>query len=122
MTDIQDRKDLLNLLREFYSRAIKDPLIGEKFDDLEMDHHIDIIADFWDSVLFGTFKYQGDPFGKHIPLALKKEDFARWIILFHKTIDDMFAGDKSEEAKSRASTIAKVFQFKLKSLGHLKLS
>jgi len=59
MTDIQDRRDLLNLLREFYSRAIKDLLIGEKFDDLEMDHHIDIIADFWDSVLFGTFKYQG---------------------------------------------------------------
>ena len=86
MTDIQDRKDLLNLLREFYSRAIKDPLIGEKFNDLEMDHHIDIIADFWDSVLFGTFKYHGDSFGKHIPMALKKEDFDRWIILFHKLL------------------------------------
>ena len=37
-------------------------------------------------------------------------------------IDDMFEGAKSEEAKTRASTIAKVFQFKLESLGQSKHS
>jgi hemoglobin len=117
MTDIQNRGDLVKLLDAFYSRAVKDAVIGEKFDGLKMDDHIETIADFWDSILFGKFKYQGNPFLKHIPLGLKKEDFDQWIVLFHQTIDAMFEGVNSEEAKTRASTIAKVFQFKIESLG-----
>ena len=122
MTDILDRNDLVKLLVEFYSRAVKDEIIGEKFDGLEMDDHIETIADFWDSILFGKFNYQGNPFRKHIPLGLKKEDFDQWIVLFHQTIDAMFEGVKSEEAKTRASTIAKVFEFKLESLDQSKHS
>lgn len=82
-----------------------------------MDQHLQIIADSRDSILFGNRKYQGDPFGKHRHLKLSKDHFDRWIELFFETIDEMFVGEKAEEAKQRANTISQVFQFKLKSLG-----
>jgi len=117
MVDISNRNDIVNLLDTFYKKATIDSVIGEKFNGLKMDHHLQIIADFWDSVLFGHHKYQGDPFGKHRHLDLSKVHFERWIKLFFETVDEMFAGQKATEAKQRASTISQVFQFKLKSLG-----
>jgi len=111
--DILNRADVVNLLREFYSIAIKDDVIGTKFTHLAMDEHIEIIADFWDSILFGKTRYQGDPFSKHIPLNLHPEHFERWLKLFNDTVDRMFRGSNSDEAKHRALTIARVFQFKL---------
>ncbi len=82
-----------------------------------MDQHLQIIADSWNSILFGNRKYQRNPFGKHRHLKLSKDHFDRWIELFFETIDEMFAREKAEEAKQRANTISQVFQFKLKSLG-----
>ena len=113
MKPIENREDLLNLLEEFYDKAQMDPLIGSKFDHINMDEHLQVIANFWDSILFGTNSYHGDPFGKHIPLALKAEDFDRWIKLFGETVDAQFEGPKADEIKLRATTIARVFKAKL---------
>ena len=110
---ITNRENIVFLLTEFYNEAQKDDLIGSKFDHLDMSEHIQTIANFWDSILFGTNTYQGDPFGKHIPLNLKPEDFDRWIELFTTTVDQYFEGDVAEEAKHRAGTIARVFKLKL---------
>ena len=110
---LENRDDLVNLLNSFYTKAQSDPLIGSKFDHIDMVDHTQIIANFWVSILFGTNSYQGDPFVKHIPLALKSEDFDRWITLFTETVDEQFEGDKADEAKLRASTIARVFKAKL---------
>ncbi len=111
--DITNRDDLVKLLIEFYTLAVKDDVIGSKFANLAMEEHIEIIADFWDSILFGTNQYQGDPFGKHIPLDLKSAHFKKWLELFNTTVDEMFSGPNAREAKHRASTIARVFQYKL---------
>ena len=110
---LENRDDLVNLLNSFYTKAQTDPLIGSKFDHINMDDHTQVITDFWDSILFGTNSYQGDPFSKHIPLALKIDDFDRWVSLFTETVDEQFEGDKADEAKLRASTIARVFKAKL---------
>jgi hemoglobin len=112
-TDITGRDNLVKMLDNFYSRAMKDEILGPKFEHLAIEEHIEIIADFWDSILFGTNKYQGDPFGKHIPLDLQTIHFKRWLDLFNKTVDSMFSGTNADEAKHRASTIARMFQFKL---------
>ena len=113
LTDITSRDDLVNFLEIFYSRAQADPVIGEKFAHLDMSNHIQTIADFWHTVLFGSQTYQGDPFGKHLSLKLQRAHFDRWLTLFTSTIDEMFAGPIANEAKHRAGTIAKVFQYKL---------
>ncbi len=114
--DISSRAELVPLLKAFYAKAQADAIIGEKFSGLNMDEHIALIANFWETVLFGTRSYQGDPFGKHIPLALAPKHFTRWVELFTATIDDFYSGPKAEEMKMRGQTIAQVFQHKLKQL------
>jgi hemoglobin len=113
ITDISSRDDIVSLLNEFYEKAQADDIIGNKFSHLDMAQHTQIIADFWDGVLFGTNNYKGDPFGKHLDLNLKAEDFSRWIILFNETVDNNFKGAIAEEAKVRAGIIAQVFRHKL---------
>ena len=114
--DISSRDDIIPLLQIFYARAGADDLLGEKFANVKMDEHIELIADFWETVLFGTRSYQGDPFGKHVPLALEPPHFDRWVEIFTATIDEFFGGPKAEEMKMRGQTIAQVFQHKLKHL------
>lgn len=111
--DIDNRVELLRFLKEFYNKAQNDPLIGGKFKGLDMDAHIDTIADFWESMIFGTTRYEGDPFGKHVNLKLTNADFDQWLLLFESTIDEMFNGSNVEEMKNRARTIATVFRHKL---------
>jgi len=40
MGDIGTRNNLLNLLDNFYKKATIDPVIGEKFNGLKMDQHL----------------------------------------------------------------------------------
>jgi len=54
-------------------------------------------------------KYQGAPFSKHAVLPVQQAHFERWLTLFAETVDENFAGPKSEEAKSRAMCIADTF-------------
>ena len=112
--DLQDRNDITLLLQNFYARATKDHVIGSKFQHLNMSEHIEVIADFWEMILFGGSNYKGDPFGKHLHLDLKDEHFEVWVGLFHQTVDEMFEGKNAEESKTRASTISNVFKHKLK--------
>ena len=111
--DISSRDDIVSLLNEFYSQAQKDDLIGDKFNHIDMAEHTQLIADFWDSILFGANGYRGDPFSKHLNLKLEAKDFERWILLFNSTIDKNYSGPIADEAKYRAGTIARVFQHKL---------
>jgi hemoglobin len=54
---------------------------------------------------------------KHIELnqkiALKKEHFDRWEILFIRNVDDLFQGTVADEAKKRASLMAQLMSFKV---------
>jgi hemoglobin len=69
--------------------------------------------DFWSSMLLGDQTYRGNPLQKHLPLAIDQSHFNRWLSLFKETVDENFEGDKAEEVKMRAKSIAGVFQVKM---------
>jgi hemoglobin len=104
--------DVRALIEAFYARARPDPLIGHFFTTLDWDHHIPLIASFWEMVLFGDRKYQGDPMTAHVHLhqriPMEPDHFERWLSLFDHTVDSLFTGPKADEAKQRARTIAGV--------------
>ena len=53
--DITNRPDIDRLMNAFYSRALTDETIGYIFTDvakLDLEHHLPIIGDFWESLLF----------------------------------------------------------------------
>jgi hemoglobin len=120
VTDISSRADIDLLMRNFYRRAMSDALIGYLFTDvakLDLEHHLPVIGDFWESALFGTGVYARhgrNPLLIHAALdakePLRAEHFERWLALFRETVDASFAGQRATFAKQRGTAIAARFQ------------
>lgn len=114
--DIKDRGDIDRLMVMFYERAMKDEMIGYIFTDvakLDLDHHLPIIGDFWETMLFRTGDYGRhgrNPLQVHGALdamtPLLPEHFERWLEIFFECVDELFEGETAEFIKMRASTIA----------------
>ena len=114
--DIENRSDIDQLMNAFYARALVDPLIGFIFTDvakLDLEHHLPIIGDFWETLLFQTgdyAKHGRNPLRVHADLDSKTplvpRHFERWLEIFNETVDESFAGERSEYVKLRADAIA----------------
>ncbi|HVE57193.1 MAG TPA: group III truncated hemoglobin [Pyrinomonadaceae bacterium] len=126
MQDIETRKDIEELMTDFYHKALSDNLIGYIFTDvakIDLEHHLPIITDFWEMLLFGTvnfqMKYGRSPMQVHQVLSektpLRAEHFGRWVKLFCETVDARFAGDTADLAKIRAVSIAETMRLKFSS-------
>lgn len=116
MSDISSRADIDVLMRRFYGKAMSDPLIGYLFTEvamLDLEHHLPVIGDFWESVLFGAGVYarhRRNPLLVHAALdekeSLRPDHFGRWLDLFNQTIDESFSGPRADFAKQRGEAIA----------------
>lgn len=126
MRDIETREDIDALMAEFYRKAVGDELIGYIFTDvakLDLEHHLPVIGDFWEMMLFGTVnfqaKYKRSPMQVHHALNekenLRAEHFGRWLKLFCETVDENFAGERTNLAKMRAVSIAETMRVRFSS-------
>lgn len=120
MTDIETRKDLDSLLERFYGKLLTDKNIAYLFTDvarIDLEAHLPVLVDFWESALLGGTKYRGNPMGVHFRLHEKSplgtNHFQIWLQYWNKTIDELFEGPVAEEAKSRAKSIGLLMQHKL---------
>lgn len=111
--DITDRRDVILLVNTFYDKVKSDPLIGKLFSRVTWDTHLPVMYSFWSSMMLGEASYRGNPLQKHLPLPLEKEHFERWLALWMETVDELFKGDRAEEIKMRAQSIAGIFQVKM---------
>lgn len=117
--DISSREDIMLLLKSFYEKVIKDETIGIIFTTIvpiDWNHHIPLIADFWETILLDHPVYSGNPMLKHLEInkvyPLKKIHFDTWLSLFDQTVDENFSGKIASLAKQRAHGIAGVMQLK----------
>ncbi len=120
MRDIQTPADVERLVREFYERALADPVIGWIFVDvakLNLEAHLPRIAAFWETILLGAGSYRGGAFRPHALLhakvPLRAGHFDRWLWLWRTTVDEMFAGERADMAKAHAQRVAKAFSARL---------
>jgi hemoglobin len=114
--DIETRADIDELMNRFYARAMNDEFIGYIFKDvakLDLEHHLPVIGDFWETLLFGTGSYQKhgrSPLMVHAELDEKTpllfEHFERWLELFTESVNEIFAGERADFIKIRANMIA----------------
>lgn len=114
--DILTLEDVKLLVDTFYTRVRADELLGPIFDERIQDRwprHLDIMYRFWQTVLLGELTYQGNPGVKHITLPVDGAHFERWLQLFFETIDELFTGEKVEEAKWRSEKMAEMFSNKI---------
>ena len=108
--------DVKLLVDTFYQRIQADALLGPVFNDVIQDNwsvHLEKMYRFWQTVLLGEHTYFGTPFPPHAKLPVGHEHFAAWMALFTKTVDELFAGEKAEEAKWRAGKMAEMFEYKI---------
>jgi hemoglobin len=77
---------------------------------MNLDMHLPVMGDFWQTVLFLAGLYRRNALQVHADLhaaaPLRAEHFARWLALWTTTVDDSFAGEKAELAKTQAARIS----------------
>ena len=115
-TDITTLEDIKLLVDTFYSKVQKDEFIGPIFNEKIGDRwpeHLEKMYRFWQTILLEVHSYSGSPFPPHKQLPVAKEHFDRWMEIFTKTTDSLFAGPLAEEAKLRAKNMAEMFHYKI---------
>jgi len=117
--DILNREDLFLLVTGFYKKLLKDDTINYIFTDIakiNLEHHLPVLVDFWDSILFQSDTYRKNAMQPHIDLhqktPLEKHHFETWLRYFKETVDELFTGDNAFTIKERATSIATVMQIK----------
>ncbi len=120
MKDLTTRSAIDEVVSAFYEQAVHDPVIGHFFTQvarLDLESHLPIIGDFWESVLLGSGSYRGNPMLKHLQLAekspLRQEHLDRWLELWEQTIRASYAGDKAALAVQRANGIGRLILHKV---------
>jgi len=123
-TDISTRADIEKLLLQFYERVKADETIGFIFTEVAQvnwEHHIPIIVDFWETILLDNPVYTKNAMEVHYDLnkkiPLQKEHFNSWLHLFTTTVDELFEGKIATIAKTRAKSIAGIMLFKMENAG-----
>jgi hemoglobin len=62
--DISSRKDIKSILSEFYNKLLMDEKMLPFFEEIicnnQLEHHLEIITDFWEDILFDTTLYKNN--------------------------------------------------------------
>lgn len=127
-TDIQSRADIKKLISAFYEKLLKDKEFAHIFLEvakIDVLEHLDIMVDFWESVLFQVGKYKNDTLDIHLELnhkyRLNKTHFNHWLKTFNETVDELFEGEKAKQAKERALSVATIIKMKIDDLERMRI-
>ncbi|HEX7846068.1 MAG TPA: group III truncated hemoglobin [Chitinophagaceae bacterium] len=117
--DIVNRDDLFLLMERFYRKLLADSSISYFFTDIakiDLEKHLPILVDFWDSILFQSDTYRKNAMQPHMALhqqsPLQKQHFETWLRYFKETVDELFEGEIAFMAKERAVSVATIMQIK----------
>ena len=121
--DINSREDLDRLVRHFYDFLLADERMEPIFTSvakIDLESHFPHLVEFWHSLIFMTGAYKRNVMDKHLSLHLKyplqEEHFQIWLNYFYRAVDDLFSGPRSEDAKSRAKSMALLMQVKIRQM------
>lgn len=122
--DITGREDLLRFVTLFYQKLLSDDRISFLFTEIariDLAHHLPVLVDFWDQVLFGSDTYRKNAMQPHIDLhkksAIKDHHFETWLHYFRESVDELFEGEMAFRIKERALSIATIMKIKLRQSG-----
>lgn len=121
--DIKTREDIFLLVKKFYEKLLGDESISYIFTDvakIDLEQHLPVLIDFWDTVLFDSGTYKKNAIEPHMILNRKskfeKHHFDTWLKYFTGTVDELFDGEVAFIAKQRAKSIATIMQIKIAQL------
>jgi hemoglobin len=111
--DLDSRAQIEAFVDLFYQRILADQQLAPIFLDIaviDLAVHLPHIKDYWCKLLLGEKRYKRHTMNIHRQLhgkqPLQTGDFQRWLALFNATLDEGFAGERSERARQVAASIA----------------
>lgn len=123
--DIETREDLFLLVTKFYDKVRANEILGPFFNETikDWDSHLDHLTTFWETSLFMTRKlekkYHGNPIDAHIKVdkqnnnSITEMHFGIWLNLWYETLQELFEGEVTENAKRRARKMGTFIYLKL---------
>lgn len=117
-TNQLDKKNINKLVITFYTRVLKDEKLapffiehlGPDMNSQTWETHMDLLTDFWTTLVTGSGDYRGFPFPPHAQMSgLDREAFETWIKLFFESVDKIFTEDIAMKFKEKSSIIASNF-------------
>jgi hemoglobin len=111
--DITSPADVKLIIHSFYDKVRKDAVLAPIFEEIvqgNWEPHLEIMCQFWNTMILYTREYKGDPMTKHLPLMLENQHFIKWLALFDATIDELFAGKVANDAKEAAENISRLIR------------
>jgi len=124
-SDIQTRADIFLLVSSFYDRVKSHDMLGPFFNDTikDWDAHLQHLTTFWETSLFMTrkldHKYHGNPLDVHVKVdkqyqnSITEMHFGIWLNLWYETLDSLFVGEVTENAKRRARKMGTFMYLKI---------
>ncbi|AFZ65741.1 truncated hemoglobin [Deinococcus peraridilitoris DSM 19664] len=102
------------VLRDFYTRARHDQVLGPVFTAHvhDWDAHIDRVQDFWVTALSGIPRYQGNLNVAHAHLGIRAEHLTRWLSLFEAACGEGLAPGHAALLTARAEAMGRVLRAK----------
>jgi len=121
--DLVGRADIERLVNTFYDRVQRDETLGFIFNEIagvDWTAHLPKMYAFWETVLFRSGEYSGNPLAAHIRLGSRTPmglaQFERWISLFQESVDALFEGENAEHIKRCAEDMAHVFHSRVNNI------
>jgi len=117
------RENIETMVLSFYRKILKDDTVGPFFvaklgDDMSNEYwkpHLELLINFWSSMMLGDGSYRGNPFAPHMSLGeLNREVFERWLKLFFETLDEIYEPQVADLFKERSTIIAGNFMRNLR--------
>ncbi len=120
LPELADRAGIERLVNTFYDKVRRDEMLGFIFNDVaktDWGVHLPKMYAFWETVIFGTGGFSGNPLAAHmrlVPLTeMGRPQFDRWLAVFVATVDELFSGAKAEHIKACAADMANVIHARI---------
>ena len=117
MKDIESRKDIELIVHSFYDKLLASSFLLPIFKNLDLAHHLPIVINFWENMLFQTGNYGGGMMWVHLQVnqktPLSAEHFEHWLALFYRTLDENFEGKNVEFMKKKSLEIGQIMNAKM---------
>lgn len=119
--DISNRDDVHLLVSSFYDKIRANETVGPFFNEVitDWDAHIERLTTFWEASLFLKTRYTGNPLDVHVKVdhennnIINELHFGIWLNLWFETLDELFVGDYTENAKRRARKMGTFLYLKI---------
>ncbi len=116
--DVITRENIRKMVDRFYSQVLKDDIVADFFIDKlgdemisdEWQNHLNLLTDFWASLILKDNSYSGQPIKPHMKMkGLKRETFEQWLKLFFETVDKFYTKEAADIFKKESERIANNF-------------